>query len=235
MSIDSPPRQTRRLTLPRRGAVAPEEQPTTTPDPPRLPARRSPKWVALGIVAICLGGLLSYVIYARVATESAVIALAGTVYRGEVIEAADLTSVTLSGDPQVSTVPAEQLPSMVGQRAAFDLVEGSLLAPASVTAETLPAAQRAVVGMLLPGGRAPAEFLIPGAPIRLVALPTPDAQPGASDPYAGKTFVARTVTSTPGPDAGSLFLDVDVLADQAPTVAMLAAQERITVVRDAGK
>lgn len=235
MSIDSPPRPTRKLSLPRRQPAAKDEQPPTTPEPPQLPARRNPKWIALGIVAICMGGLLSYVIYAKVATETAVVAMAGTVYRGEVIEAGDLTTVTLSGEPSVATIPADQVPSLVGQRAAYDLVEGSLPASAAVTPETLPAAQRAVVGMKLVGGRAPAEFLLPGSPLRLVALPAPDAQPGSTDPYAGKTFVARTVSSQPGPDAGSLFVDVDVPADQAPTIAMLAAQDRLTIVRDAGR
>ena len=51
-----------------------------------MPGRRNPKWIALGIVALCLGGLLSYVIYARVATETTVVSVAQTVYRGEIIE-----------------------------------------------------------------------------------------------------------------------------------------------------
>jgi hypothetical protein len=235
MSIDSPPRPGRRLGLPRLQPKPAADHSPTTPEPPRLPARRNPKWVALGVIAICLGGLLSYVIYARVATESAVVAMAATVYRGEVIEASDLTSVTLSGDPSVPTIPAVDSSTLVGQRAAYDLVDGSLVAPTSVTAEALPAAERAVVGMKLAGGRAPADFLLPGAPVRLVALPATDAQQGAADPYAGKTFVARTVSSAPGPDAGSLFVDVDVSASQAPIIAMLAAQDRLTVVRDAGR
>lgn len=234
MSIDSPPRTGRRLMRLRPQSPAADPLPAT-PEPPRLPSRRNPKWIALGIVAVCLGGLLSYVIYARVATESAVVAMTSTVYRGEVIEAGDLTSVTLSGDPSVPTIAAERAADLVGQRAAYDLVAGSLVAPTSVTASALPAAERAVVGMKLAGGRAPADFLVPGAPVRLVALPPADAQPGVKDPYAGKTFVARTVSSVAGPDAGSLFVDVDVPAAQAPTIAMLAAQERLTVVRDAGR
>lgn len=234
MSIDSPPRPTRRLALPRLKPAASDEDPTPTPEPPRLPTRRNPKWVALGIIAICVGGLLSYVIYARVATESAVVAMTSTVYRGEVIEAADLTSITLSGDPSVPTIPATQLATLVGQRAAYDLVAGSLPAPASVTADAVPATDRAVVGLQLAAGRAPAEFLLPGAPVRLVAIPA-DAQPGVADPYAGKTFAARTVSSQAGVDAGSLLVNVDVPADQAPTIAMLAARDRLTVVRDADR
>lgn len=235
MSIDSPPRPARRLALPRLPAKDPVEEPITTPEPPRLPARRNPKWIAIGIVAICLGGLLSYMIYARLATESAVVAMATTVYRGEVIEASDLTSITLSGDPSVPTISADQSASLVGQRAAYDLVAGSLPAPASVTAAPLPAAERAVVGILLAAGRAPADFLVPGSPVRLVALPAADAQPGAKDPYTGKNFAARTLSAQPGADAGSLFVHVDVPAGQAPTIAMLAAQERLTVVRDADR
>lgn len=235
MTIDSPPRPARRVALPRLKTKDPSEEPSTTPEPPRLPARRNPKWMALGIIAICLGGLLSYVIYARVATESAVVSMAATVYRGEVIEAADLTSTVLNGDPNVPTISTDQADTLVGQRAAYDLVEGSLLAPASVTAAALPATDRAVVGLQLAGGRAPAEFLLPGAPIRLVALPPADAQPGAADPYAGKTFAARTVSARSGADAGALLVDVDVPANQAPTIAMLAAQERLTVVRDADR
>ena len=235
MSIDSPPRAGRRLIRPRPAERAPADEAPRTPEPPRLPARRNPKWIALGVIAICLGGLISYVIYARVATESAVVVMAATVHRGEVIEAGDLTSVTLSGDPSVATLPADQAPSLVGRRAAYDLVDGSLLSPTAVTSTALPAAQRAVVGLRLAGGRAPADFLVPGAPIRLVALPPADAQPGVTDPYAGKTFVARAVSSQPGPDAGSLFVDVDVPAAQAPTIALLGAQDRLSIVRDAGR
>lgn len=235
MTIDSPPRPARRLALPRRRQASQKQQHLVTPEPPRSPARRNPRWIALGIIAVCLGGLLSYVIYAKVATESTVVALAATVYRGEVVEAADLTTVTLSGEPRVPTIAADQAPTLVGQRAAYDLIEGSLLAPAAVTTASVPAAERAVVALRLAGGRAPADFLVPGSPIRLVALPPADAQPGQKDPHAGKTFAARTVSSVPGPDAGSLFVDVDVPATQAAVIATLSAQERLTVVRDAGR
>ncbi len=80
-----------------------------TPQPPRMPGRRNPKWIALGIVALCLGGLLSYMIYARVASETAVVAAAHTVYRGETIEQGDLTTITLRGGSLPKAVPATQL------------------------------------------------------------------------------------------------------------------------------
>ena len=75
------------------------------PEPPRIAGRRNPRWIALGVVALCLGGLLSYMIYAQVAAQSAVVAMAATVDRGAVIQATDLTTTTVSGTTKVSTVP----------------------------------------------------------------------------------------------------------------------------------
>ena len=89
--------------------------PPVTPQPPRMPGRRNPKWIALGIVALCLGGLLSYMIYARVASETAVVAAAHTVYRGETIEQGDLATITLRGGSLPHAVPATQLGDLVGQ------------------------------------------------------------------------------------------------------------------------
>src|SRR5918998_3789739 len=135
----------------RRGKPLPAagDSPETTPPPPRLPARRNPKWIALGVVALCLGGLLSYVIYARLANETAVVTLAQTVYRGEVIDETDLTTITLRGNPITQAVPAADLHTMVGKRAAVDLVAGSVLVASATTDESVPTTRRAVVRLKL--------------------------------------------------------------------------------------
>ena len=206
----------------------------TTPVPPRLPGRRNPRWIALGVVAICLGGLLSYAVYARVSTETRVLALAATLYRGEVVEAGDLTSVVLHGQPPGPTVSVADQATVVGKRAAFDLPAGSLVAPASVTDTALPGDGRSVVGLRLATGRAPATLLDPSSPVRVVALPAPANGSGARDSLVGKTYAGRVVGSTPGADGTSTVVDLEVDAGQAPTIASLAAQDRIALVRDAG-
>ena len=110
MSIDIEPKSTSiRESRRRRKPDTSAEPPAATPEPPRMPGRRNPKWIALGIIALCLGGLLSYVIYARVATETTVVAMASTVYRGEVIEQADLTTLTLRAGSITQAVPAADL------------------------------------------------------------------------------------------------------------------------------
>lgn len=211
-----------------------DDPPPATPEP-RLPGRRNPRWIALGIAAVCLGGLLSYLIYAKVATETRVLTVTHTVYRGQTVAATDLGVVALSGDPGVATVPASERDALVGQRALYDLVEGSILAPEAIAEVKLPADRRALVGIRVTAGRAPSNHLRPGSAVRLVAVPPPNAEAGYRDPATGKTFAARVVDQQPGPDAASTLVNVDVESDQAPVLAVLAAQDRLSIVRDADR
>ena len=234
MSIDVEPRKgTTTESRPRRRRPRPAtgEAHEATPSPPRVPGRRNPKWIALGVVALCLGGLLSYLIYARLANETTVVTVAQTVYRGEVVDAADLNTITLQGNTIAQAVPAADLGTMIGKRAAVDLVAGSVLLASAVTDESIPASGRAIVGLKLSAGRTPTSLLIPSAAVRLVALPPQNG----SDDTTGDTFTARIIDQATGSDGTSILVNVDVAADQAPIIAQLAAQDRIALIRDAGR
>jgi hypothetical protein len=233
MTIDT---ESRTTTSPRkaRKQKAAAAEPPVTPQPPRMPGRRNPKWIALGIVALCLGGLLSYMIYARVASETSVVAAAHTVYRGETIEQGDLTTITLRGGSLPQTVPATRLADLVGKRAAYDLIEGSVIPSSAVVEEATPAEGRAIVGLKLAPGRAPANLLLPSSVVRLIALPAA-ADDSTTDKLTGSIFVGRVIDQSPAADGTSILVNVDVEAGAAPTIAMLAAQDRIAVVRDAGR
>lgn len=234
MSIDIRPRVkgSRRAPDPAPG------DPTTAgsvPELPRLPGRRNPRWIALGVLALCLGALLSAVVYARLASETTVVSVAATIYRGEAIERDDLTTVRLRRDTLPDTVPAEQLDRLLGQRAVFDLPAGAVVPAGAVAAVAVPADGRAAVAVRLVTGRAPEGLLPPGSPVRLVALPAAAAQNGTDDALAGKTYRARVIEQVAGVDGASIVLTADVDQGQAPTIALLGAQERLTVVRDAGR
>jgi len=241
VTIDIDPRNSPRGDTPRRdgsrrdpAGPAPVGAPqAATPALPRLPGRRNPRWIALGILALCLGALLSYVVYARVASETTVVAVAATVYRGEVVERADLTTVRLRQGSLPGTVPATGLERLVGQRAVYDLAAGSVLSAGSVAATSVPAEGRAAVGIKLASGKAPEVLLLPSSPVRLVALPP--AASSAADRLSGKTYPARVIDQAPGADGASILVNVEVDQAQAATIALLAAQERIAVVRDAGR
>jgi hypothetical protein len=236
MSTDLDTRPARRRPpspAPRAKKSAAERRPST-PEPPRIPGRRNPRWIALGIVALCLGALLSYVIYTRVATETAVVMMARTVYRGTSIQAADLTVARISGESVTHSVPASRLTTLVGGKAVYDLPQGAIVTPGAIDDIVVPASGRAVVGVKLATGRAPAALLVPASPVRLVALPaaTSNDPRAASDKLAGKTWNGIVLDQTPGADGASIVINVDVPAEQAPTVALLAAQDRLVVVRD---
>jgi hypothetical protein len=199
-----------------------------------MPGRRNPKWIALGIVALCLGGLLSYAVYAKVATESSVVAVKQTVYRGELIQADDLTRIVIQGDAFPNAIPASRMAEVVDRRATFDLPVGSIVSAESVTDATIPQPGRAVVGLRLASGQAPAALLLPSSPVRLVALPPAGAEAGGADKLAGKTYLAHVIDQAVDADGTSILVNVEVAAEQAPTIALLAAQSRVAVVRDPG-
>jgi len=234
MTIDTEPRTATSSGKTRKSKAAPAAGPPVTPQPLRMPGRRNPKWIALGIVALCLGGLLSYMIYAQVARESAVVAAAHTVYRGETIERSDLATITLRGGSLPHAIPATQLGDLVGKRAAFDLIEGSTIPSTAVVDEAVPAEGRAIVGLKLAPGRAPGNLLLPSSLVRLIALPAV-ADDSTADKLAGSIFIGRVIDQSPAADGTSIMVNVGVDADAAPTIAMLAAQDRIAIVRDAGR
>lgn len=234
MTIDIDSRTTTSARKARKRKTASAADSSVTPQPPRMPGRRNPKWIALGIVALCLGGLLSYMIYARVASETAVVAAAHTVFRGEMIEQGDLTTITLRGGTLPQTIPVTRLADLVGKRAAYDLIEGSAISSSAVVEEATPAEGRAVVGLKLAPGRAPGNLLLPSSLVRLITLPAA-ADGSTTDKLAGSIFVGRVIDQSPAVDGTSILVNVDVEAGAAPTIAMLAAQDRIAIVRDAGR
>ena len=200
-----------------------------------MPGRRNPKWIALGIVLLCLGGLLSYAIYAQVATETTVVAMKETVYRGEAITADDLTTVVIQGHALASAVPSNRLNDLVGRHAAFDLPKGSVVLADSVADVSVPQVGRSIVGLKLGSGQAPSTMMTPASSVRLVALPPAGPDGTTGDKLAGKTYLAHVIDSTPDADGTSIVVNVEVDGEQAPTIALLAAQNRLAVVRDPGK
>ena len=112
--------------------------------------RRRPMLIAAGIAIVIVGALLITQLIRSAQTEHRVLEVHADVARGEVIRDTDLVSVTVGQVDNVSTVPADQLDSLVGKRATADLRAGSLLpagaigpadvvpAPVSYTHLTLP-------------------------------------------------------------------------------------------------
>jgi hypothetical protein len=133
--------------------------------------RRRPVLVVASVAAICLGALVAVCAYTSLSTASEVVAMRSTVQRGELISREDLIAVRVGVDPALNPIPADQLDSIAGQRAAMDLAAGGLVTKDSVTPTVIPARDMSVVGVALPASLMPGEPLQAGDEVRVVATP----------------------------------------------------------------
>lgn len=205
------------------------------PKPIAPRARRQPRWIAAGLLAICLGALGAVLLFTEAASSHTVVVVATDVARGEVIEQSDLSTTTIGSTPGVTTVPADQLATLIGHRATVDLLAGTLL-PAGAIGDPVPKAGFVQLGLRLTPGRIPLELLPPGTPVQLVAVADPATAVGGTngnvDETTLKTYDAAVVRSAELSNDGQFhLLDVQVPSQVASEVARLAAADRIVLIR----
>lgn len=183
---------------------------------------------------MCVGGLGAAYLYTGAAEAHSVIKVNGTVARGDIVEASDVSIVSVGQTGGAATVPSEELDRIVGQEALTDLPADSLLTPGSVGASAL-ADGTVQLGLKLAQGRIPMRTMPAGVPVLLVAVPT-QAADGRMEQVASRT-VKAVVANQPvaSADGASWLLDVTVPASDAETVARLAAGDQLVVVREAGR
>ena len=187
--------------------------------------RRNLRWIAVGVLAVCLGGLGAALLYANLSGAQEVLLVKRTVLRDQVITVDDLAVTSVVPAPGVASVPAERLEAVVGSTAQYDLIEGGLLSPAQFgEPRVVPGMAR--VGLRLAPGRVPKSPIPSGSPVLLVALAAEGDKPGAS--------VSGQIASEPTelPDGGPV-IDVMVPAEVAERVARLAAGDQLVLVQAA--
>lgn len=161
--------------------------------PPKL--RRRPVLVVASIAVVCLGALLGVFAWSSVSDGHPVVAARSTIARGQVITRDQLIVVRVGVDPALTPVPAEQIDSLVGKRAALDVAAGSLLTTAAVTDKALPGAGVSVVGVAVGPGGMPGTALMSEDRVRVVL--TPGAQ-GTVSSGEQKTLSATVVSGDRG-------------------------------------
>jgi hypothetical protein len=187
--------------------------------------RRDLRWIAAGVLAMCLGGLGAALLYANVSSAAPVLAIKHTVFRDQVITADDLGITSLATPPGVETVPVSQLGDIVGKVALTDLVEGGLLSPRSF-GDPVVAAGAVRVGLLLEPGRLPNSALPPGTSVQLV----PVARDGGEAP-AGASITATIASAPQVQTDGASLLDITVEQASGERVAKLAAAGQLALIR----
>lgn len=216
------------------------ETPDATPpsvEPMRAPGssvrgRRSPRLAIIGVLCAVLGALGVTAAFSQANQTQTVVAVARSVPRGVVVQAGDLTTVTIGSVPGVSTVPADQLDTLIGQTALVDLPQGSLVGAGAVG---VPVLQQGTtqLGLKLAAGRLPDTSMPPGTPVLLVAVSSAaEGAAGATSATTGQVYRA-TLVSIPRelPDGVTWVLDVSVDAADAAVIAELAAAGRLVLAR----
>jgi flagella basal body P-ring formation protein FlgA len=200
------------------------QQMASPPVPETTKLQRRPSAVVLALVLVCLGGLTGLWLWTSSSAATEVVAVRSPVERGQLIVPEDLTTVRVTLDPALRTVPASGLESLVGKRAVTDLAAGTLVAPEQVSDAVVPGAGMAVVAVPIAPGLIPSEPLKAGDTVRLVQAP---AQ-GVEVTGAPAEITGTVLNVTPG-DTETV-VDVLVADNRAGELAARAASGDLALV-----
>ena len=182
--------------------------------------------IAAGIAIVIVGALLITQLIRSAQTEHRVLEVHADVARGEVIRDTDLVSVTVGQVDNVSTVPADQLDSLVGKRATADLRAGSLLPAGAIgPADVVPAPGKSQI---------PIGDLAAGTKLRLIQTSAPSGSSTTTDSSTntdGQSWEATMATGTKKTEQVTL-INAEVNSRDAARIAQLTSQGRIAVVKD---
>ena len=192
----------------------------------RTKLQRSPLLIVFGLLVLAAGGVFGWFMWVTTSTASEVVAARMDVQRGRLITAEDLTTVRVTLDPSLRTVPGASLRTLVGQRAATDLTAGTLISPSQVSDGLLPPQGMSVVAVPVPVGLVPTVPIHAGDTVRLVQTP----EPAGSVTGKPLTITAEVVDVTEGDQ--DTIVNVLVPASAASGLAELAATGRVALVLD---
>lgn len=195
--------------------------------------RRSPAWIAGGLLLVLLCALAFAVGQTRLGTHQAVLAVAHDVPAGHLVADSDLAVVRISVDPGLRPIMASARDSVIGRPAAVPLVAGTLLIEAELGAAVALPPGQAVIGVPLKPGQFP-PGLAPGARVQIA-----DTDAGADSAATGglqgeiETVSAVVVgVSSPTADSGdpTTVVALQLAATRAPALAAAGAAGRVVVV-----
>lgn len=175
-------------------------QPPTPGMPTRFAGlrRRSVPHLVVGAVMVttCAAGGIWW--SAQAGNRDLALVLARPVALGDALAAPDLREVSVALDGTVDAIPADEAPSVVGQRLAVSLPAGALLPRHALGVPAGPPAGRAVAALALESGQASPD-LNAGVPVLVVLNAGPNAEsPGAATmPVGGWRGLVTNVTDLP--------------------------------------
>lgn len=191
--------------------------------------------IALSLALIAAGGAGVAVLLLQVGHRTEVVTVVRDVQVGQVLTEQDLGRASVALDPAVKAVPGDEVASVVGKRAAVELMPGSLLAPSQVTKDSLVKPGEQLVPIGLKPEQVPATALVPGQKVELVHVPAQgETDTGTQTHTALDTIAGRVVkASKPAPGTGVVVVDVATSATDGPTAAAWVSAGTLRLVLDA--
>jgi hypothetical protein len=193
--------------------------------------QRNVPWMVLGVILVIGGALVFAAVAVSLGGRQSVLAMAGPVPAGQVVRDADLVEVSMASDGGLRAIAASDRDTVVGQTAALDLIEGTLVTRDHLGAGSGPGEGKAVIGLALEPGQVPSSELAPGDRVDVLDTGTAPASGQRSEPRvlagARVSEVERVET---GASTGDVVVSLVVDDVQAPDIAAAHADDRVTLV-----
>jgi SAF domain len=203
------------------GDAPPAQAPRLLPQPRQR--RRSS--LVLGVLIVVSGMFLAFQAVNRLSNRESVLVVTRDVALGQPLTAANVSTAMVGGDQSVAVLGGQDLPRVIGMRAAADLMSGTLLQRRMVTGQVTPLADQQLVPIAVKPSRLPARGLRPGD--RLFVMLRPETPVAVKEPPGG---VEAIVDHAKGPDDdGLMVVDVLVNSADAPKLGPLAADGQVAL------
>ena len=214
--------------------------PPVIPIPPTVvreasaPRRWTVKGLALAVIFVVLGGLVTTVGVESFSVRHSVLVFAKPVSIGSTIGASDITTARIISDPNLKSVPADDLSSVVGKIALVDLRAGTLVTIDELGTSDGFTAGQVLVGLALKTGQFPVRGVSAGESVMIVATPGgtsgSNSQSSSSATTASGTEAVVSEVGTTDPTSGITVVDVRVPTGAGVPLAQLAATGNLAVI-----
>jgi hypothetical protein len=194
-------------TKPADEATAPGDEPGKVPKPAwvRPKGRRSRRRIVVGAAVLAVGAGAFSMLWSSQQRGLEVLVLTHALTPGQVISASDLGQARIPADSGLPALPATELRTVVGRRAAYAEAPGTVVTAGMLGRTAMPAAGTALVALNVKQGQYPPD-LAPGMTVEVI--------PGQ---------VTATVTAvTPANNAGDAVVTLQVSTAAAGQVATAA-------------
>ena len=182
------------------------------------PSGRARARLAVGVLLLVVGMLVSVAVYWRLDRKAAVVQLVRDVPAGQQITADDLGQVRIAVDGRFAAMPVGEASSLIGSWAKTRLTQGSLLTRDALQSAPLVAAGHAVVALRVPVGELPVG-LRERSRLQIVLDSAPVAGGATSGVPMVVDAVAVALPSAPEPGGATVSLSIELLIEDAPQVA----------------